>query len=1045
MGRLGQLIGILLASTAAMGQPVGPSLSGAMRWRMIGPFRGGRTVAAVGVPGQLSTFYIGVNNGGVWKTTDAGRIWTPIFDDQPTGSIGAIAVAPSDPSTIYVGTGEGLQRPDLSTGDGVYKSTDGGKTWQHLGLRDGQQIAQIVVDPADANRLFVAVMGHPYGANQERGIFRSIDGGRSFQKVLYRDDNTCGMDVAFDPSNAQTLYADLWQAQQGPWENAYFTGPGSALYKSTNGGTTWRQLTRGLPGAADGLGRIGIEVSRSDPKRLYANVDATKLGGVYRSDDGGESWQLMNADNRLWGRGGDFNEVRCDPKNAEVVYVANVVSWKSTDGGKTFRAFRGAPGGDDYHRIWINPDDTRVMLIASDQGAIITVNGGESWSSWYNQPTAQFYHVTTDNSFPYRVCGGQQESGSACVESRSDDGQITFRDWRPVGIEEYGYAVPDPLDPDIIYGGKLERFDRRTKQVMNVAPKTTRDDNYRVLRTQPVVFSPVDPHILYFASNTLWKTTDGGRSWTSISPDLTRKEWALPPSVGVYATSEEARPKQRGVIYAVAPSPLDGGRIWAGTDDGLIHVTVDGGGSWKNVTPSELRPFAKVSIMEASHFDAMTAYAAINTFRLDDLRPHIDRTRDGGTSWTHITNGIPDGGSVNVVREDPKRKGVLFAGTEQAVYVSFDDGDHWQSLRLNMPATSIRDLVIHDDDVVVGTHGRGFWILDDIEPLRQFDATGTDATLFRPARAWRFRWSKYPDTPLPPDEPAGQNPPDGAIIDYSLKTAASGPVTIEILDASGNLVRRYASSGSGPAAGEPPRRTGAKPPAEKSETRAPVEEKGGVPETAAPPKDEGQVPGYWIRPPQTLSGAAGMHRFVWDLHYTPVPGLRVTYPISAIPHDTAPAPTSPWVMPGDYVVRLTVNGKSYTQPLTVAIDPRVETSTAGLMQQFTVSRQVYDDLMQVQAAIEGIDSMRKRTPKPAAALDLKLAALRGDTLEPGEGPVAGQENTLSGLSGSLRNLLTLLESADLAPTTQAIAAANEKHVAVGEVLKQWRAVSVNVR
>jgi photosystem II stability/assembly factor-like uncharacterized protein len=986
---------LLLLAASAVAQQVDPQLYAGMRWRMIGPFRGGRTVAAVGVRQQPNVFYIGVNNGGVWKSTDYGRIWTPIFDDQPTGSIGAIAVAPSDPNIIYVGSGEGLQRPDLSTGDGIYKSTDAGKTWQHLGLRDGQQIPMIAVDPRDPNRLLVAVLGHPYGPNEERGIFRSTDGGRSFQKVLYKDENTGGMDVAIDPSNPDTVYAVLWEARQGPWENAAWTGAGSGLFKSTDGGTTWKPLTNGLPGPSDGLGRIGIEVSQGDPKRLYAVVGATKLGGIYRSDDAGESWRLMNSDNRLWGRDGDFNEIRSDPKSPDVVYVGNIVTWKSTDGGKTFASFRGAPGGDDYHRLWINPDDPKIILNASDQGAIITVNGGETWSSWYNQPTAQFYHVSTDNDFPYRVCGGQQESGSACVQSRGDDGQITFREWHPAGAEEYGYAVPDPLNPNIVFGGKLERFDRRTGQTTQIAPKPLRGAGYRVVRTQPVVFSPVDPHILYFASNTLWKTTNGGQSWSEISPDLTRKTWDVPPNVGKYATAPTAKPTQRGVIYAVAPSPLDVNRIWAGTDDGLIHLTTDGGQTWKEVTPPQLVPWAKVSIMDGSHFDPLAAYAAINTFRLDDLRPHIYRTRDAGKTWTHITAGIPDGGIINVVREDPKKRGLLFAGSEQAVYVSFDDGDHWQSVRLNMPASSIRDLVIKDDDVVVATHGRGFWILDDIEPLRQASPVSGDAYLFKPARAWRFRWNKNTDTPLPPDEPAGQNPPDGAVIDYYLKSASSSPVTLEILDSGGGLVRRYSST-----------------------------------DKAEPPKDEGQIPWYWIRPPRVLSAGAGMHRFVWDLHYTPAPGLRVNYPIAAIVRDTPPGPTSPWAMPGTYSVRLTANGHSLTQPLTVTMDPRVKTSAEGLQQQFALTRQMVDGIVAANQALEELRAMRSKDPR--------AAALEGEA-------AAGQPETLTSVIASMRTVMSLLQASDVTPPAPVAAAVADRRKALKEVMDRWNAFRMEAK
>ena len=548
--------------------------TGDLRYRMIGPHRGGRTKAAAGIPDRPNLFYIGVVNGGVWKTTDYGRTWTPTFDAQPTGSIGAIAVAPSNPDILYVGSGEGLQRPDLSVGNGIYKSQDGGRTWAHLGLRDGQQIPQIAVDPRSADRLFVAVLGHPYGANQERGVFRSTDGGATFQRVLFRDSDTGAIDVILDPSNPDTVYAALWEARQGPWENGAFSGPGSGLYKSTDGGTSWRQLTNGLPTfEADGLGRIGIGIAPSRPQRLFLTVDAQRNGGLYRSDDGGERWALVNADSRVTSRGSDFAEVKVHPTNPDVVFTASIVAWKSVDGGQSFTALRGAPGGDDYHRIWINPKTPDVMLIAADQGAVVTVNGGETWSSWYNQPTAQFYHVIADNAFPYRVCGGQQESGSACVASRSDDGRITFRDWRPVGVEEYGYVAPDPLNPDIVYGGKLTRFDRRTGQAQNIAPSLLRSAEYRVVRTMPVLFSPVDPKTLYFASNVIWQTADGGQHWRQISPDLTRETWEAPASVGKYRGTAAASASRRGVIYTIAPSPMDVSRIWAGTDDGLIQVT----------------------------------------------------------------------------------------------------------------------------------------------------------------------------------------------------------------------------------------------------------------------------------------------------------------------------------------------------------------------------------------------------------------------------------------------------------------------------------------
>jgi len=702
---------------------------------MIGPFRAGRTVAISGVPGQPNVFYMAPNNGGVWKTTDYGRTWNPIFDDQPIGSIGALAIAPSNPNIIYVGSGEGLRRPDLSTGDGIYKSADGGRTWLHLGLHDGQQISVILVDPHDPNRVFVAVVGHPYGPNAERGVFRSLDGGLTWKKILYKNQDTGAIDLAFDPSNPQILYADMWASRRPPWTTGgSYDGPGSGLYKSVDGGETWRQLSKGLPTWVEHLGRIGLGAAPSDHNLLYALVDAPKLGGLYRSKDGGENWERINSDVRLWGRGDDFACVRVDPKDKSTVYIANISTYRSTDGGISFTAIKGAPGGDDYHTVWINPENPQIIALAVDQGATISVNGGQTWSSWYNQPTAQFYHVITDNQFPYWVYGGQQESGSVGTASRSDTGEITFRDWYPVGVEEYGYVAPDPLDPNLIYGGKVTKYNRTTAQTQDVSPVVLRTGQYRFNRTQPLMFSSLDPHILYFGSNVLFKTTDGGNSWQIISPDLTREDPGVPPSLGVFVESDEAKGKHRGVIYSIAPSPKDVNMIWAGTDDGQVQVTHDGGKNWKNVTPPDLTPWSKLAQMDASHFDTATAYAAVNRFRLDDLRPYIYRTHDSGQSWQKIIIGLPDDAPVNTVREDPERKGLLFAGTEHTVYVSFDDGDHWQSLRLNLPATSIRDLVVHNDDLVVATHGRSFWILDNITPLRNLvpKVAESDAFLFPP-------------------------------------------------------------------------------------------------------------------------------------------------------------------------------------------------------------------------------------------------------------------------------------------------------------------------
>ena len=961
------------------------SLFSELHWRPIGPFRGGRTKAAAGVPTSPGVFYVGAVNGGVWRTVDYGRTWTPIFDDQPTGSIGAIAVALSNPDVIYVGSGEGLQRPDLSTGDGVYRSVDGGRSWKHLGLREGQQIPQIAVDPKDPNRLFVAVLGHPYGPNEERGIFRSIDGGETFQRVLYKDADTGGADVVIDPANPRVVYAALWEARQAPWENGEFSGPGSGLYKSADGGTTWKALTRGLPDfERDGLGRIGLGIAPSRSSRLFATV-ATKQGGfLYRSDDAGESWARICDDPRVVERADDFAEVKVDPVNPDIVYTASVVTWKSTDGGRSFTAFRGAPGGDDYHRIWIDPLRPATMLLASDQGAVVTVNGGATWSSWYNQPTAQMFHVNADNAFPYRVCGGQQESGAACVLSRGPEGAITVRDWQPTAVEEYGYAVPDPLDPDVIYGGRITRWDRRTRQVQDISPVPLRNAGYRVIRTQPIVFSPTDPRTLFFASNTVWKTRDGGRSWQQISHDLTRRMWEAPANVGKYRGTDPARPEQRGVVYALAPSPRDAAVLWAGTDDGLIHRTRDGGKTWQEVTPKQLVPWAKVSILEAGHFEAGTAYAAINTLRLDDLRPHILRTRNGGSAWQEIVRGLPGGGIVNVVREDPLRRGLLFCGTEQAVYVSFNDGDDWQPLRLNMPATSIRDLVVKGDDLVVATHGRGFWILDDIQPLREVtDAlVGLDVHLFAPQTALRIRWNTNSDTPMPPDEPRGEDPPDGAIIDYLLK--AGSEVTIEILDGGGKVVRRFSSG-----------------------------------DRTEPVTDDGNVPRWWIRPARRPSSDAGLHRFVWDLHWPAPAALEGGYSIAAVPRDTPKEPRGPWALPGQYTVRLTAAGRSLTRPLTVRMDPRVKTPEAGLRQQFALSQRLAEALDRNTRLVEQVRRLRNDRPDDAA-----LAALEGSA-EERKPLVEEPQPALVPWNARLGALYSLLESTDLAPTPQAVRAAEK--------------------
>ncbi len=941
---------ILLQSILSIAQNFDAKYYNAMQWRCIGPHRGGRTVGAVGVPSQPNVFYIGVNNGGVWKTTDFGRTWKPIFDDQPTGSIGDIVVSPSNPNVIYVGSGEGLQRPDLSVGDGIYKSTDGGKTWINTGLKEAQQIGGLAIDPKNENRVFAAALGHPYGPNEERGVYRTVDGGKTWERVLYKDENTGATQVTIDPNNSNIVYADMWAGRQGPWENGAWNGKESGLFKSTDGGGTWKKLTTGLPTTEQGLGRIGFCIAPSNSSRLYATVDAGKYGGIYRSDDAGETWQLANPDERLWGRGSDFAEVKVDPKNADIVYSADVVTWKSIDGGKTWSAFRGAPGGDDYHRIWINPDNSNIMLIASDQGAIITVNGGETFSSWYNQPTAQFYHVSADNDFPYNVYSGQQESGSVSIASRGNDGQITYREWHPVAAEEYGYVVADPLNPNLVYGGKISRYDKRNGQSQNISPEAVRSGKYRFLRTAPVLFNPIDKKTLYYAGNVLFKTLDGGNKWDIISPDLSRESWDIPAAVGVYTKEDMKKMPRRGVIYTVAPSYVDINTIWCGTDDGLIHITKDGGKTWTNVTPPTITSWSKVSLMDASHTNANTAYAAVNRIRCDDQRPHIYKTIDGGKTWTEIVNGLPND-PINVVKEDPLRKGLLFAGSERAVYVSFDDGTNWQSLRLNMPATSIRDLVIKDDDLVIGTHGRSFWILDDITPLRQLNnqLTNTAAILYKPQTAYRVRWSMYPDTPVPQEEPAGQNPPDGAILNYYLDGDAKN-VQLEIIDGKGTVIRKYAST----------------------DTMYKV--------------PENNVPSYWIRPQQVLSAQPGSHRFMWDMHYQPL-NVPPNYPISATYMNTAPDPTSPWVMPAMYTARLTVDGKIYNQSFSVKMDPRVKTSVKDLTLQHDLSLTCYNYIKKCMNDLKTVSDKDKLT-----AVRKYLSSFAGlqNTLQDGDWPPTTQ-------------------------------------------------------
>ena len=1047
---LASLIGLALLANSAAAQHAAPGVFADLSWRMVGPMRGGRTRAVAGVASQPRVFYVGAVNGGVWKTDDAGRTWRPIFDEQPTQSIGAIAVAASDPNIIYVASGEGLLRPDLSVGNGIYRSRDGGRTWSHLGLTEGQQIAELAIDPRDASRLFAAVLGHPYGPNSERGIYRSLDAGATWQRVLYKDADTGGSAVAIDPVHPETVYAGLWQARLGPWEDKNeFNGAGGGLFKSTDGGTSWKRLTAGLP--AD-VSQVNIAIAPSSPQRLYVSVGTSEPGeyssaaglGVFRSDDRGESWSRITTDPRPALRigGGDLAVLRVDPTDPEVVYSASLVTMKSTDGGKSWRPLRGAPGGDDYQNLWISPSDPRIIALVSDQGAVITLNGGETWSSWFNQPTAQLYHVSVTPTFPYRVCAGQQESGSACIASRGNDGSVTDRDWHPIGAIEYGYVAPDPLDPDVIYGAgrsEVSKFHISTGQVQNVTPIPLRGPEVWVHRTQPLMFSPLDAHTLYYAANRLYRTADGGTSWQAVSPVLAREAGAVPAGVG--ALRVKGAEAQRGVIYALGLSPLDRGRLWAGTDDGLVWVSADGGGNWSNVTPPDLIPWSKVTQIEPSHFDADTAYVSVSRMRIDDLHPYLYRTRDRGKTWQSIVAGLPADAPVNSVREDPQRRGLLFAATESAVWVSFDDGDHWDSLQLNLPHTSMRDLWVHEGDLIVATHGRSIWILDDIARLRQLPPSPMrDAMLFRPAAAYRMHRSTWTDTPIPPDEPLAENPPAGAVVEYFLPHDARQALVLEVLDAGGAVVRRYRSDDS--------------------------------PQPTAEELARELIPPYWIKPPQVLPARAGMHRWVWDLHYpAPVSATR-GYPISAVPHATPRQPQGPLAIPGDYRVRLTFDGKRLEAPLTLKPDPRVTASAEALAQQLRLASRLSDLLTQSSQTLltaQSEEAQLKSLAPGAAVADAaqayqaRLALLTGGAEPKAAEPAAGQakppppaagagttaqpaapQSNLKEVQEQIAGLYAELMRGDAAPTAAQLGATDIVQATLAGLVNEWKKLQADL-
>jgi photosystem II stability/assembly factor-like uncharacterized protein len=1009
----------IIVAVGLLGAAPPPNAFDALHWRMVGPFRGGRTRACAGVPRQPNVFYIAPVNGGVWKTEDAGRSWKPLFDDMPTQSIGSLAIAPSDPNIIYAGSGEGLLRPDLSIGNGVYRSSDAGKTWRHVGLPDAQQIPQLAVDPRDPNRVYAAVLGHPYGPNPERGVYRSLDGGATWTRVLYKDDRTGASDIAIDPQHPNVIYAGLWEARLGPWEddNTY-EGPGGGLFKSTDGGTTWNQLRAGLPA---NVVQVDVAIAPSHPSTLYVTLTTTeqshygsgKGNGLYRSDDAGATWRSVTTDDRALMKigGGDLMVPVVDPTNPEVVYVASIVAMKSRDGGKSWTWLRGAPGGDDYQNLWINPLDPKTLVLVSDQGAVVTVNGGETWSSWYNQPTAQLYHVAVTADVPYRVCSGQQESGSVCIASRGLDGSIGERDWRPVGVGEYGYAAPDPRDPDVIYGAarsQVSRYRWSTHQVQDVTPIPLRG-THRVERTQPIVFSPVRPDLLYYAANVVFSSTNGGQTWQTISPDLAHPDPAVPATIGALGAQDAE--KHRGAIYALAPSYKTTRTLWAGTDDGKLWVTRDGGGHWRDITPPAVTAWSKVTQLDASRFDDTTVYASVSRLRVDDLAPYIYRTHDGGKTWTAITTGLPSG-PVNAVRADPVRAGLLYASTETGVYVSFDDGDTWQSLQRDLPHSSVRDVIVHGNDLIVATHGRGFWIMDDISPLRHLGPSMA-TTLLPPAPALRLPRSEYPDTPIPPDEPMAANPPTGASLDYYLANPAT-TVALEIRDGRGQLVRAWASSDS--------------------------------PELTSEELAKQLIPAYWVMPAQRLATTSGLHRWIWDLRGTRPRALAYGYPISAAPHATVRTPEGPRVEPGTYTVKLTVDGKVFTSKVEVQLDPRIKLPAAALARQHQLEVQLAALLDRTAgAALEArsvLDQLAPLAPHDAALARQIVGVVANTTVvlegaKPARGP--DPSPTLAGTARSLGGLYETIQL-DAAPTAAQLAAATQLEREATALLATWHAI-----
>jgi len=993
-------------------QQIPESLYSEMKWRMIGPFRAGKVNAVAGVPGNPGVYYFGADGGGVWKTTDGGAVWKPIFDKEPVASIGALALAPSNPSIIYVGTGVNTIFADSSYGDGIYKSIDGGANWQPVGLNDARHIGRILIDPRNPDVVLVAAMGHSSGPNEERGVFRSADGGRSWKKVLYKDNVTAAVDLCFEPGNPRVVYATLWHGVRKPGQKGTSFEPGSGLYKSVDEGLTWTQITgHGLP--EGDWGRAGVAVAPENRgQRVYVIVEAKdKKGGLYRSDDAGATWKKATEDQRITGYW-YMSEIFVDPKNADIVYLPSQNLYRSNDGGHTFTAIKGAPGGDDYHTVWIDPTNSQRIMLGVDQGATISLNGGESWTTWYNQPTGEFYRVATDHRFPYWVYGPQQDSGTAGIISRGNNGQITERDWFPVGPGESGYTIPDPLDADVVYnagpGGSVVRLSKTTGQVRDISPAPVSfESKYRFNWTIPMAFSPQDPHLLYLGTQFLLKTSNGGTSWDAMSADLTRVR-----------PDEKDSKQARGTILTIAPSEVKEGVIWVGTDDGNIQLTKDSGRVWQNVTPPNVSEWSTVSIVEASHFDAGTAYAAVNRNNHDDLHPHIFRTRDFGQTWQETTRGIREIDFARTVREDPVRKGLLYAGTETGVYVSFDDGEHWQPLRLNMPVVAIHDLAVEQDDLVAATYGRSFWILDDLTPLRQMDArtVPTGAHLFTPRTAIRVRRDENQDTPLPPEVPAGKNPPDGAILNYVLPANASGEIQLGIYDAEEKLVQSFSSA-------------------------AALKE----------PEETPFVAQYWIGHQQALSKSAGMHRFVWNLRYADPramhPQSPYNYPIAAIVGSTPLPPEGPLVLPGKYEVRLKAGGQVLRQPLEVKMDPRMTVARNELQSSLELQLRIsallernFDGYQQTKQLRVGLAELMKRPKEDpvamaASALDGKVAVLDGEATPILETPKSA---SFMAVNDTLTALMALVDGADFAPSEESFAAYRRICKGSNEALAAWQ-------